>query len=236
MTTETQTPGTAPSADASAATAQPPAAPASAAPAAAPAQPTTLLTGEQPAEGAQPSADQSQQNASTEQPGEKKDDEQAQAQGAPEEYAEFAAPEGMTFNAEAMTEFKGLAKELNLSQENAQKVADLGGKLVQKVQADQLRQIEQAQAQWAADARVDAEFGGDNLAKNVAVAKQALDAFGSPELSKMLSESGLGNHPEIIRAFYRVGNAIGQDKLIPGTTRTSNKDDARSLYPNSDHS
>lgn len=238
MTIETQTQGTAPSADASAATAQP-SAPASAAPAqpaAAPAQPTTLLTGEQPAEGAQPSADQTQQGASTEQPDEKKDGEQAQAQGVPEEYAEFTAPEGMTFNTEALTEFKGLAKELNLPQESAQKLADLGGKLVQKVQADQMRQIEQAQAQWASDARVDPEFGGDNLPKNMAVAKQALDAFGSPELSKLLGESGLGNHPEIIRAFYRVGNAIGQDKLIPGTTRTSNKDDARSLYPNSDHS
>lgn len=233
MTTETQTPGTAPSADASAATAQPSAAPASAAPAAAPAQPTTLLTGEQPAEGAQPSADQTQESASTDKPAE---GEQDQPQGAPEEYAEFAAPEGMEFNAESLAEFKGLAKELNLPQESAQKLADLGGKLVQKVQADQMRQIEQVQAQWASDARTDAEFGGDNLAKNMAVAKQALDAFGSPELSKLLGESGLGNHPEIIRAFYRVGNAIGQDKLIPGTTRTSDKDDARSLYPNSNHS
>lgn len=229
MTTETQTPATAPSADTSAAPAAAPVSAASdqpAAPAAAPAAPASLLT-----DGAQPSADQTQQGASTETPpGDKPAEDQVQ--GAPEAYADFTAPEGMTFNPEAMAEFTGLAKEMNLSQENAQKMADLGGKLVQKVQADQMKQIEQAQAQWASDARADKEFGGDKLGENMALANQALKAFASPELTTLLKESGLGNHPEIIRVFWKVGQAISSDSLVPGGKKPGEQG-AQGFYGNS---
>lgn len=152
-------------------------------------------------------------------------------QGAPEEYAEFTAPEGVTFNPEALTDLKALAKEHNLSQEAAQKFADLGAKAVQKAQDGFRDQIEQAQAQWTADSRADKEFGGDKLPENLSVAKRALDTFGTPELAKMLGESGLGNHPEIIRAFYRVGKAISEDKMVPGQTKPAETDALKKLYP-----
>lgn len=153
-------------------------------------------------------------------------------QGAPEEYADFTAPEGVTFNAETMTEFKAFAKEKNLSQEDAQKLVDIGMKNAQQRDANYRDQIEQAQKQWAESSRTDKEFGGDKLDENLAVAKQALATFGSPELSAMLEESGLGNHPEIIRAFYRVGKAVSEDRLVKGTTRPAAADDVtKKLYP-----
>ncbi len=46
---------------------------------------------------------------------------------APEEYAEFTVPEGTTLDEQTATEFKGLAKELDLTQEQAQKLLDFGG-------------------------------------------------------------------------------------------------------------
>ncbi len=152
-------------------------------------------------------------------------------QGAPAEYADFTAPEGMTLNAEAMTELKTFAKEKNLSQEDAQKLADLGAKTVQKVEAGYREKIEQAQTQWAESSRTDKEFGGDNLNANLSVAKKALDTFGSSELSTLLKDSGLGNHPEIIRAFYRVGKAISEDKLVAGTTKPAETDTLKKMYP-----
>ena len=42
---------------------------------------------------------------------------------APEEYAEFAIPEGTTLDEQTATEFKGLAKELDLTQEQAPEAA-----------------------------------------------------------------------------------------------------------------
>lgn len=154
-------------------------------------------------------------------------------QGAPEQYADFTVPEGVTLDAAAVDEFKALAKEHNLSQEAAQKFAELGIKATQNVEARYAEHVKQAKAQWAEDSRADKEFGGDKLEENLATAKKALDAFSSPEFSKLLAESGFGNHPEVIRTFYRVGKAISEDRLVTGATRPADAGDAaKRLFPN----
>ena len=155
--------------------------------------------------------------------------EQAKPEGAPEKY-EFKAAEGTTFDDAVIGAFSEAAKELNLSQEAAQKVLD---KVAPVIQARQAEQIEAARNAWAESARTDKEFGGDKLTENLAVAKKALDTFGTPELKKLLNESGMGNNPEVIRAFYRAGKAISEDKFIGGKATTADANDARSLYPNS---
>ena len=60
----------------------------------------------------------------------------------------------------------------------------------------------------------DEEFGGENLSSNLEVAKSALDAFGTDPLKQLLAESGLGNHPEVIRFMYRAGKAISEDSYV----------------------
>lgn len=204
-------------------------------PAAAPAaEPSTLLTAD-PAAVAQPSAadaqppTQADPAAAEAKPAEAKPDEKAE--GAPEQYADFTAPEGIQLDAEIVDEFKAFAKEENLTQEKAQKFADLGAKIAQKTHDNYVKHIEATQVQWANDSRADKEFGGDKLDANMAVAKKALDTFGSPELSEMLRTSGLGNHPEIVRAFYRVGNAISEDKLVPGGKAPAGGDKLSKMYP-----
>lgn len=144
--------------------------------------------------------------------------EKAKLFGAPEKYQPFKAPENSSLNTEVMTEFEGVAKELNLSQEGAQKLLD---RLTPKIVAGQSAQIqsfvEKTGAEWANASKADKEIGGDNLEVNLGVAKKAMDAFGSPELTKLLNDTRLGNHPEIIRAFVRIGKAISEDGHIIGT-------------------
>ena len=158
------------------------------------------------------------------------------AEGAsPEEYADFVVPEGMTLDTEVTDKLMALAKEKNLGQEDTQKFVDLGTKLVQKVETQYREQIATVQAGWLEATKTDKEFGGDKLQENVAVAKQALDTFGTPELSKLLNESGLGNNPEIIRAFYRVGLKMVPDRLVPGTTKPAGGATAeKAFYPSMD--
>jgi hypothetical protein len=158
--------------------------------------------------------------------------EKDEPQGAPEKY-EFATPEGVKFDEGITEKLSALAKEKNLSQEDAQKFADLGVEVAKQTRDAYAKQIEEVQMKWANDSRVDKEFGGDKLAANMAVSKRALEAFGSPELKQMLNETGLGNHPEIIRAFFRVGQAISEDKLVPGGKAPNTAGDARSFYGNS---
>ena len=60
----------------------------------------------------------------------------------------------------------------------------------------------------------DDEFGGETFDANLKVAKSALDAFGTDPFKQLLSESGLGNHPEVIRFMYRAGKAISEDSYV----------------------
>lgn len=148
--------------------------------------------------------------------------------GAPEQY-EFKAPEGQQFDAAVIDAFSEVAKELNLPQEAAQKVLDKVAPVIANRQAEQLQA---ACTEWADTAKADKEFGGDKLTENLAVAKKGLDTFGTPELRTLLNESGLGNHPEVIRAFYRAGKAISEDRVITGTQGAGAADPAKRLFPN----
>lgn len=134
----------------------------------------------------------------------------------PEKYADFSAPEGVTLDTEVTEEFKTLAKDLKLPQAKAQQVADLGVKLAGKWQADQQQAIATTVAKWADETRADKEIGGEKLGENLAVAKRALDTFGTPELKKLLNESGLGNHPQVIKMLYRAGLTLSEDKVVLG--------------------
>lgn len=151
-------------------------------------------------------------------------------QAAPEKY-EFKLPDGIQLDDKGIGAFSEVAKELNLTQDAAQKVLDKMGPVIAGRHAEVLTQ---AKAQWVEAAQADKEYGGEKLAENLAVAKKALDTFGSPELRTLLNESGLGNHPELIRAFFRAGKAISEDKFVPATGGSPKgaKDAANALYPN----
>jgi hypothetical protein len=150
--------------------------------------------------------------------------------GAPEKY-EFALPDGFQMDEEGLAAFSEFAKDLDMPQEAAQKMLEKMGPAMQQ---RQMAAIEKVQTEWADASKSDKEFGGAKLDENLAVAKKALDAFGTPELSKLLKETGLGNNPEIIRAFYRAGKAISEDSFVAGSQGkpAGYKDPAKSLYPN----
>jgi hypothetical protein len=150
--------------------------------------------------------------------------------GAPEKYEDFKLPEGMKADTPVMGEFATLAKELNLPQEAAQKLVDLAGKM----QAGNVEQIQahiEAQGEaWGNEARADKEFGGDKFDENLAVAKRALDQFGTPELKSLLVASKMGNHPEVLRFFYRAGQAISQDGFVPGKNGAATAPAAQRIF------
>ncbi len=143
----------------------------------------------------------------------------------PIEYTDFTLPEGYDLG-NLGDEFKNIAKEYKLTQEQAQKLVDLDVKRSQAYQES----IKQAAVAWQEASKADKEFGGDSLDENMGLAKKALDTFGTPELKTLLDQSGLGNHPEIIRAFYRAGKAISEDRLVTGATAGGTPADARRIY------
>jgi hypothetical protein len=149
-------------------------------------------------------------------------------QGAPDKY-EFAAPEGATLDDAVIEQFSEVAKELNLPQDAAQKILD---KMAPAMAARQAEQIEAVRTEWAESAKGDKEFGGEKLQENLGVAKTALEQFGTPELRTLLNDSGLGNHPEVIRFMYRTGKAISEDGFVSGSRKGAPTDPANKMFPN----
>lgn len=141
----------------------------------------------------------------------------------PEKY-EFVTPKDAVLDETVTAEFAGLAKELKISQADAQKMIDKMAPLLAKneVSRDAARvqaAVEKASTEWGNQAKIDKEFGGDNFEANLAVAKQAFTNFGTPALEAMLKASGLDSHPEMIRWAYRVGKQLSPDnKVVSGNT------------------
>lgn len=189
--------------------------------AAAPADGATTVDQQQQQQGTDTAAaDKSngQAQGDGEKPGDqsKQDDANKPQVKAPEQYEEFTAPEGVDLDPALSGDLKTLAKELDLTQEQAQKVADLGAKLTQTHVAKQAEALAAAAQEWETQARADTEYGGDGFESNLGHAKKAIDAFATPELKKLLNETRLGNHPEVIRFMVRAGKAISEDRFIGG--------------------
>lgn len=151
----------------------------------------------------------------------------------PEKY-EFKTPEGEALEGAFLGEFEGIARELGLSQEQANKVAELGVKMSKDFGVQQEQAMASASEQWQASVTADKEIGGDKLPENLAIAKKALADFGTPELSELLEKSKLGNHPEVVRFMVRAGKAISQDSKVVtgGANRTAYETAATRMYPN----
>ena len=65
---------------------------------------------------------------------------------------------------------------------------------------------------WAEETRA---LYGAGLEKELSYALRAADAFGGAELRTLLEDTGLGNHPVIIRTLSEIGKAISED-ACPG--------------------
>jgi len=156
------------------------------------------------------------------------DSESDTKEGAPESY-DFKQTEGQELDEAVLSAYGEAAKELNLSQSEAQKMLETMSPVMAQRQAEQIAAVRES---WASDAKSDKEFGGDKLTENLSVAKKAMDAFGTPELTALLNDTGLGNHPEIIRAFYRAGMKISEDTFVGGASNPAGEASvAQRMYP-----
>lgn len=135
----------------------------------------------------------------------------------------------MTLDAPVVEAFTGVAKELGLPQDKAQALID---KVAPAMKAQTEASVAQMKTDLLAAAQADKEIGGDKFNENVAVAKLAIDAYFTPDFAKFLNDTGLGNHPEMIRGLMKAGAALKQDGFVPGRKGTE-AGDARGFYPNS---
>ena len=130
---------------------------------------------------------------------------------APEEYAAFDMPEGVELDQGMLDKALPLMREAGMSQETAQKFVTLQAESISQASEGLSNQHVEQVKQWESDLKADTEIGGDKLNQTLANAKHALQQVGNPDLIKYLDDTGLSNHPELIRAFGKMGALMQED-------------------------
>lgn len=184
------------------------------------------------AEATPPQADKPQPGAEADKPAEgDKPAEEKKPEGAPEKY-DFKAGEGVELDQEALKDFEPVARELNLTNEQAQKLVDAySTKILPLVQKQQAEAWQKQTEGWAEAVKADKDIGGANLTSSISSAQRALEIFGDADLKQYLNETGLGNHPALVKAFVKVGKAMSEDKVVTGGHESGGSDLISAFYP-----
>lgn len=147
--------------------------------------------------------------------------------GAPESGYKFEpSPESdVHFDEGTLAKFGEAVKELNLSQESAQKLLNRLEPIVQS-------NVQAVRAEWIKASRADQEFGGANFERNMKAVNRAYMATTSEGLREVLKASGLVNHPEVIRHFYGLSKVLGEGRFITsqGARERADGGDPRNFY------
>lgn len=127
------------------------------------------------------------------------------------EFKEVQLPEGMNYNTELEGAFKSVAHQAGLNVQQAQALRDwFAAQQGEAFSTDSRAAIE---ARNTAEAALKRELG-NAYDGYVSAAKAALAEYTSPDFVAFLDKSGLGNHPELVKAFGRIGReTLGETKL-----------------------
>ncbi len=128
-------------------------------------------------------------------------------------YAAVMVPENSLISPAALETFKQYATEVNLPAQTLQKWIEQEEIRLQKEAEIQAKTRQEQQETWAQQTQT---LLGERWQEEVSRAVRAADVFGGPELRQLLEETGLGNHPAIVRTFAQVGKRIAEDVSVAG--------------------
>lgn len=144
----------------------------------------------------------------------------------PDKY-ELTVPEGAAFDASDLEAISAEAKAFGLTNDQAQALV--------QVRAEQIATTSQ---KWLTDLTADKDLGGDHLPMTQQLARAGRDYVfppgtpGADLVRGWFDKTGLGNHPEFVRAMVRIGKQMAEDRPHTGGGASQNtvKDAATVLY------
>lgn len=161
-----------------------------------------------------------------------------EAEGAPEKYEPFKLPEGLKnddyiSSPELMEGAMKYAKEQNWSQEKAQGMVDLFIKFQPDFMAAHSQML---RGLWAEESEREFGAGFQSIATGAQRAI-ALAEKGRPGITERLDKTNLGNHPDVLWLFNKLGELSKDGKLIgmgaePSPTQGAPKSREEILYGN----
>jgi hypothetical protein len=113
-------------------------------------------------------------------------------------------PEGRKGDQKFVDAYVAMAQKHGLSQEQAQGVADHF--IAEEVAQD--KAWETRVTGWRNAVHTDQEIGGQAFEHSIRAARSIVEEFGTKGFVAALADSGLGNHPEMVRLLARAGRAL----------------------------
>ena len=135
----------------------------------------------------------------------------------PDKY-EFRLPEGFVLNEESVIAVTPLLKELGVSQEKAQELADFHFKEMARVEGERAAAHADLIRQWQAETRKDVEIGGAKLNENLSYANRLISKFAGDEFISLMRETGLQHNVSFLRFMVKAGKALADDRFVSGSS------------------
>lgn len=147
----------------------------------------------------------------------------------PESYT-LRLPDGSTLGADFVTRTADIARALGLSNEAGQQLLDAqiaevtkaSTSSAEQAKADAIKAMQPGGAVWTEQtgkwhdaALADTELGGspEKLKATTDLALKVMHQFATDDTKKFLNDSGLGNHPELLRVFARIGKSMSESSF-----------------------
>lgn len=143
----------------------------------------------------------------------------------PEKY-EFKLPEGLQMTPEIEERFTTLAKQMNLTQEQANGLIDLHSEIM----LDAMKQAEVQKNKWAEEC----QKAGLTTPEKMKAAKLAVDTFDrSGALMREMIESGIAYSPNMQAFLQYIGGILTEDTAHDSKPAAQSKSAADLLFSNS---
>lgn len=143
--------------------------------------------------------------------------------GAPEAYANFTVPEtfsqkGLELDPATIDAFKPIAKELNLTQEQAQKLVDFYAGVSSKDHDANLQAVTNMRKEWVDQVKADPDLGPHLDTKVKPAVGRLLSTLGANEAKfrEAMDLTGVGDHPAFIKAIYAWAQKLGEGTHVAG--------------------
>jgi hypothetical protein len=130
--------------------------------------------------------------------------------------------EGAKYDEEMEAAFKPIAYKAGLTPRQAQTILDEYNTVTAKRMEGYSKTMEDGvgklKTEW-----------GQNYDKNIGLAGRAVKELGGDELRAMLEETGLGNHPVLIKVFAKLGQDLVEEPMLIGDTPPATNENADTI-------
>lgn len=129
----------------------------------------------------------------------------------PTGYGEYAVPEGLAWDKGAEKDFYGAAHKAGLTPKQTKAMIDYHVQAVTKMGQAGAGESKAAEEKAWGELRT---MWGANTDRNVALAQQTVQTLGDKEFVGYLNETGLGNHPAMLKFLAKVGEGLMEDGIL----------------------